>query len=138
MYAFHASDPDLCPPPVSFSLPNAPPISAPDVPMLTLAMPQSEPAAERYCSADLRFFVKIADYRPCGTPFCCAIASSTDLNDMTYRIGANVSVCTTSSEFFRPVTIVGSTKLPLRSPSALPPVTILPPLALALSTAALY
>jgi hypothetical protein len=30
---------------VSFSPPNAPPISAPDVPMLTLAMPQSEPAA---------------------------------------------------------------------------------------------
>ena len=32
------------PPPVSFSPPKAPPISAPDVPMLTLAMPQSEPS----------------------------------------------------------------------------------------------
>src|SRR5690606_21819149 len=44
MYCFHASEPDSRPPPVSFSPPNAPPISAPLVPMLTLAMPQSEPA----------------------------------------------------------------------------------------------
>ncbi|MGO8469967.1 hypothetical protein AB9F45_36400, partial [Rhizobium leguminosarum] len=33
--------PDSRPPPVSFSPPKAPPISAPDVPRLTLAMPQS-------------------------------------------------------------------------------------------------
>ena len=43
MYAFQASEPDSRPPPVSFSPPNAPPISAPLGPMLTLAMPQSEP-----------------------------------------------------------------------------------------------
>jgi hypothetical protein len=43
MYCFHASDPDSRPPPVAFSPPNAPPISAPEVGMLTLAMPQSEP-----------------------------------------------------------------------------------------------
>ena len=40
-------DPLSRPPPVSFSPPNAPPISAPLVPRFTLAMPQSEPAAER-------------------------------------------------------------------------------------------
>ena len=43
MYAFQASEPDSRPPPVSFSPPNAPPISAPLGPILTLAMPQSEP-----------------------------------------------------------------------------------------------
>jgi hypothetical protein len=44
-------EPDSRPPPVSFSPPKAPPISAPEVPMLTLAMPQSEPAADRKISA---------------------------------------------------------------------------------------
>jgi len=47
MYARQASEPDSRPPPVSFSPPNAPPISAPEVPMLTLEMPQSEPVADR-------------------------------------------------------------------------------------------
>src|SRR4030066_5196 len=51
MYPFQASDPDSRPPPVSFSPPNAPPISAPLVPMLTLAMPQSLPRWERNRSA---------------------------------------------------------------------------------------
>src|SRR4051794_17131139 len=45
MYAFHASEPDSRPPPVSFSPPKAPPISAPDGPMLTFAIPQSDPSA---------------------------------------------------------------------------------------------
>ena len=45
MYAFHASEPDSRPPPVSFSPPKAPPISAPLGPMLTFAIPQSEPEA---------------------------------------------------------------------------------------------
>ena len=49
MYAFHASLPDSRPPPVSFSPPNAPPISAPLVPIFTLAMPQSLPRAEQKC-----------------------------------------------------------------------------------------
>ena len=44
MYTFQASDPDSRPPPVSFSPPNAPPISAPEVPIFTFAIPQSEPA----------------------------------------------------------------------------------------------
>ncbi len=43
MYAFHESDPDSRPPPVSFSPPKAPPISAPEVPMFTFAIPQSDP-----------------------------------------------------------------------------------------------
>ena len=47
MYARQASEPDSRPPPVDFSPPNAPPISAPEVPMLTLTIPQSEPSEER-------------------------------------------------------------------------------------------
>jgi hypothetical protein len=59
MYAFHASEPDSLPPPVSFSPPKAPPISAPEVPILTLAIPQSEPAALRNNSASLKLLVKM-------------------------------------------------------------------------------
>ena len=44
MYCFQASDPDSRPPPVAFSPPNAPPISAPDVPMLQFTRPQSLPS----------------------------------------------------------------------------------------------
>lgn len=43
MYYFHESDPLSLPPPVSFSPPNAPPISAPEVLELTLIIPQSDP-----------------------------------------------------------------------------------------------
>jgi len=43
MYYFHESDPDSLPPPVSFSPPKAPPISAPLVPIFTLTIPQSDP-----------------------------------------------------------------------------------------------
>jgi len=43
IYYFHESLPDSLPPPVSFSPPKAPPISAPDVPILTLTIPQSDP-----------------------------------------------------------------------------------------------
>ena len=49
MYCFHASDPDSRPPPVAFSPPNAPPISAPDVGMLTLTIPQSDPLGPIHC-----------------------------------------------------------------------------------------
>src|SRR5688572_7959851 len=69
MYAFQASDPASLPPPVSFSPPKAPPISAPDIPILTLAIPQSLPAADRNCSASRRFSVMIDDDNPWGTPF---------------------------------------------------------------------
>ena len=64
MYAFQASEPDSRPPPVSFSPPNAPPISAPDVPMLTFAMPQSEPSGPRKRSASRMSVVKIDDESP--------------------------------------------------------------------------
>src|ERR1700759_3055531 len=89
-----APEPDSRPPPVSFSPPNAPPISAPEVPMLTLAMPQSEPAHDRNCSASRRLLVMMDDDRPCGTPFCMAMASSSVVYFIRYSIGANVSCCT--------------------------------------------
>lgn len=43
MYCFQESDPDSRPPPVCFSPPKAPPISAPFVGIFTLTIPQSEP-----------------------------------------------------------------------------------------------
>jgi hypothetical protein len=43
MYCFQASLPDSRPPPVCFSPPKAPPISAPEVGMFTLTIPQSDP-----------------------------------------------------------------------------------------------
>ena len=52
------------PPPVSFSPPKAPPISAPLVPMFTLAMPQSDPLTERNRSASCKLVVKIELERP--------------------------------------------------------------------------
>ena len=67
MYAFHASDPTPFRLQVSFSPPNAPPISAPEVPILTLANPQSEPAWERNFSDSFRSLVKMADESPWGT-----------------------------------------------------------------------
>ena len=91
MYAFQESLPASRPPPVSFSPPKAPPISAPLVPMLTLAMPQSLPAADRNLSASLSRSVKMAEESPCGTLLWMAIASSSVLNVRTYRIGANGS-----------------------------------------------
>ena len=60
MYPFHASDPDSRPPPVSFSPPKAPPISAPDVPILMLAIPQSDPPTDRKFSAVFILLVKMA------------------------------------------------------------------------------
>jgi len=44
--------------------------------MLTLAMPQSEPAADIKRSASRRSVVKIDDESPCGTALLMAIASS--------------------------------------------------------------
>jgi hypothetical protein len=73
MYAFHASSP-IRRPPVSFSPPNAPPISAPDGPMLTLAMPQSDPLADRNVSVSRTSVEKMHDESPCGTSLWIAIA----------------------------------------------------------------
>jgi hypothetical protein len=52
---------------VSFSPPNAPPISAPLVPMFTFAIPQSLPRCDRKYSASRTCSVKIAEESPCGT-----------------------------------------------------------------------
>src|SRR5713101_7127543 len=76
MYAFQESLPASRPPPVSFSPPKAPPISAPLVPILMLAMPQSLPRALRKVSAEMRLVVNIAEDRPCGTALCHSITSS--------------------------------------------------------------
>jgi hypothetical protein len=51
MYCFHESDPDYRPPPVYFSPPNAPPISAPEGPMFTFTMPQSDPNGPSHLKA---------------------------------------------------------------------------------------
>ena len=64
------------PPPVPFTA-KAPPISAPEVPMLTLAIPQSLPAWLRNRSASRKLLVMMALERPCTTPFCRAMAFST-------------------------------------------------------------
>ena len=45
-------------------------------PMLTLAIPQSLPSAAQNRSASRTSVVKMLLARPCGTPFCSAIASS--------------------------------------------------------------
>jgi len=62
--------------------------------MLTLAMPQSLPAAERKRSALRRLVVMMAEESPCTTPFCMAMASSRVSYFITYRMGANVSCWT--------------------------------------------
>jgi len=89
--------------------PKAPPISAPEVPMLTLAIPQSDPMAERKVSATLRDSVKMDEERPCRTPLFTAMASAKSSTSMMYRIGAKVSSWTMGASF--PIlTMVGSTK----------------------------
>lgn len=60
MYCFHASLPDSLPPPVCFSPPKAPPISAPLVGMFTLMIPQSEPLGLQVIFG---VFVSWAQYR---------------------------------------------------------------------------
>jgi len=49
---------------VFFSPPKAPPISAPEVPMFTLTMPQSEPSTARNRSASRWSVVKMDEDRP--------------------------------------------------------------------------
>src|SRR5258708_3912520 len=70
IYAFHASEPASRPPPVSFSPQNAPPISAPEVPMLILAIPQSLPRADKNASACCKFCVNIAEDKPNSESLC--------------------------------------------------------------------
>ncbi len=73
--------------------------------------------------------------RPCGTPLCMAMASSSFRYFITYRIGAKVSVWTISASL-RSSTMVGCTNV--RAPngeSTLPPQRILPPCFFAASSA---
>lgn len=49
MYCFQESEPDSLPPPVAFSPPKAPPISAPLVGIFTFTIPQSEPFGPSHC-----------------------------------------------------------------------------------------
>src|SRR4029450_3574393 len=98
IYAFQESEPDSRPPPVSFSPPKAPPISAPLGPGLTLARPQSgaaggrdRAAGESNRSAERKLSVKIALDRPCGTALWAAMAASRESTSNRYRIGAKVS-----------------------------------------------
>src|SRR5256885_3186326 len=134
MYAFQASEPDSRPPPVSFSPPKAPPISAPEVPRLTLAIPQSLPAADRNASAFCSRSVNSAEDKPWAAAYCAAIASASEATGIRYRMGAKVSVCTIGQSL-RARMIAGSTKLPGRL-SMLPPWSSSPPAARALAMAA--
>lgn len=83
MYCFQESVPLSLPPPVSFSPPNAPPISAPEVPMLTLTMPQSDPRGpvQRYWFC--KFVVNRELLSPYGTELLISIASSKVSNLIT-------------------------------------------------------
>lgn len=58
MYCCQELLPDSRPPPVSFSPPKAPPISAPFVGMLTLTIPQSEPEGPVHLKIDAGLDVK--------------------------------------------------------------------------------
>ena len=57
MYCFQLSEPDYLPPPVCFYPPKAPPISAPDGPMFTFAIPQSDPFGPTHLKALEMFWV---------------------------------------------------------------------------------
>lgn len=70
--------PDSLPPPVSFSPPKAPPISAPFVGMLTFTMPQSEPAGPVHLKMFAGLDVKRLLDRPCLTELFSAMACSKD------------------------------------------------------------
>src|SRR5262249_60131781 len=71
------------PPPVSFPPQKAPPISAPDGPILTLTIPQSDPAADRKCSTSRTSLEKIDEARPWGTPLCSSITWSKSVYGIT-------------------------------------------------------
>mmetsp|Transcript_10048 Transcript_10048/g.13659 ORF Transcript_10048/g.13659 Transcript_10048/m.13659 type:complete len:426 (+) Transcript_10048:115-1392(+) len=125
MYCFHESLPLSRPPPVSFSPPNAPPISAPEVPTFTFTRPQSEPRGPIHRNTFFMSVVKMEDERPCGTELFIAMASSRDVHLRTCMIGTKSSVLRISASL-GVSTIVASTKLPAPS-RARPPTSTLPP-----------
>merc|ERR1712112_112310 len=79
-YCFQASLPDSLPPPVCFSPPKAPPISAPLVGMFTLTRPQSEPLGPIHLWMAVMSLVKRLLDRPCFTSLFHAMPSSTLLH----------------------------------------------------------
>jgi hypothetical protein len=105
------SEPAWRPPLVAFSPPKAPPISAPDVPTFTLAMPQSDPAADSHRSAERTSVVKRLLDRPWGTALLSATASSRLSTSNTCRMGAKISSATTGMSG-RERTSAGSTEQP--------------------------
>ncbi len=80
MYCFHESEPLSLPPPVCFSPPNAPPISAPEVGMFTLTIPQSEPKGPTQWNRFPMSAVKRLLERPWSVSLFQEIASSTELH----------------------------------------------------------
>ena len=64
IYYFHESLPLSLPPPVSFSPPKAPPISAPDGPTFTLTNPQSEPEGPIHLNTFYIHLVNIQEDKP--------------------------------------------------------------------------
>jgi hypothetical protein len=138
MYCFQESEPDSLPPPVAFSPPKAPPISAPFVGMFTFTIPQSDPLGPNhwenksnyififnfntetlllpYCTWKMfeMFCVKREEERPCSTWLLIFMAELISLALSAYTIGAKVSLRTTGLSGESPVTMVGSTKKPSR------------------------
>jgi len=126
MYYFQESDPDSLPPPVSFSPPKAPPISAPEGPILTLTIPQSDPFAPTHLSVFYKFYVNNDELNPYGTELFIMIPSSKLLHLSIYTIGTNNSSFTIGA-FQSISTIVGYTKFPFILGTLLPPYNIFPP-----------
>ena len=94
IYTFHASLPLSRPPPVSFSPPNAPPISATQKCQYSHWQCRSRYLQKKEIvplPADLR---KIADEKPWGTLLCKSIASSIVLYFNRYKIEVKVSCST--------------------------------------------
>lgn len=91
IYCFQESEPDYLPPPVYFSPPKAPPIYAPEGPMLTLAIPQSDPNGPTHLNAfDISWVNKLL-LKPWGTPLLILIAYYKVLNFITNKIGQKYS-----------------------------------------------
>ena len=109
IYCFHESEPFYLPPPVSFYPPNAPPISAPAVPMLACTIPQSEPWGPTHRRSELTFCVKILLLNPWGTLLLRSIAYSRLVILLTNKIGQKY-YSWRIGEFLSTSTIVGSTK----------------------------
>ena len=87
---------------------DLPPISAPLGPIFTLTIPQSEPNGPVHLKIFWMLFVNIELLSPCGTLLLITIASSSDLNFNTYKIGTKSSSLTIGA-VGSISTIVGST-----------------------------